>query len=78
MNAAQKKALASIVSDLDACKVSLEALYGEMQDNWDEKSEKWQDGDNGVAESDRIAVLTDAADTVHNVITDLESNAETD
>jgi len=78
MNAAQKKALTSIVSDLDASKTALEELYGELQGAYDDKSEKWQEGEKGQAASGCIETLTEAAYTLYNTIQDLDGLTSTD
>lgn len=68
-----KKALQRVVAFLGEARSILEEEQGKAQDQFDEKSEKWQESDAGTKAADKIENLSEALISLE----DVESHIET-
>jgi len=68
----KSKQAEKMMSQLEGIKVWLEELAQVKQDNFDNKSERWQEGDKGQDESDLISEIEDAANDADSLYGKLE------
>lgn len=64
MNATQKKELKRIYGELESLQEAAETLATELQDAFDEKSEKWQEGETGQAAESLATDVQSLADDI--------------
>lgn len=62
LNKAQKAALQVTIDAIDAAKGDVESLLQDIQTAYDDKSEKWQQGDAGNSLQEQIDNLGEAMD----------------
>jgi flagellar biosynthesis chaperone FliJ len=63
MKAKDKRKLNDLIDNLEAIRDEIEKLLSELQEEWDNKSEKWQESDKGSDaqyELDKIQELIDS------------------
>lgn len=72
MNAAQRKRIATILSELETLRGSVEELQGEEQDKYDNMPESLQSSDRGESMEEDIECLTTAADSLQEAIDALQ------
>jgi hypothetical protein len=68
MNKTRQKQIAEIVGKLDECKSSLEEIITAERDEFDEKSEKWREGEFGQATEETLQHLDDAFNNLESVV----------
>lgn len=56
--------------------VDLENAVSDLREQWDEMSERWQEGDKGQAVSDWLDRLDEIVDDYNNVVSELDENRE--
>lgn len=66
------KRLEKMHSDLDQIKNTLQAIHGEMTDEYEKKSEKWQDGETGKEMEEKIEHLNDALSELEDAMSAIE------
>jgi hypothetical protein len=76
MNAADKKKLLAIVAALDDAKSELEDLAVDLESEWEDKSEKWQESDAGVTAQEEYEAMRTCADNIDSEIGDLNRYAD--
>lgn len=67
------KQIDSIMSKLDDVKTFFEELAATRQDSYDNKSEKWQDGDKGQEEQENISALEDIVNNLESATNDIDN-----
>jgi DNA phosphorothioation-dependent restriction protein DptG len=65
------KRLEAIHTALDNQKNEVEDLVSDLQAEWDERSEKWQDSDKGTEAQDKIDELANVADEIDSAMATL-------
>lgn len=64
--------LRKLAERIDKLKTEAEEIVGELQEHFDDKSEKWQEGDAGQAfqeKIDAVQALVDECDTAYGSLT---------
>ena len=61
---------------LDSVREQLETIRDSVQDDYDGRSEKWQESNEGCDQADWIADLSDIFDTIEGCVNELESLAK--
>lgn len=65
------KRIDEIHTALDIQKNAVEDLVSDLQAEWDERSEKWQDSDKGTEAQDKIDELANVADYIDEAMSSL-------
>lgn len=65
------KRIDAIHTALDNQKNAVEDLVSDLQAEWDERSEKWQDSDKGTEAQDKIDELANVADYIDEAMSSL-------
>jgi len=71
-----RKKVGALAERLEAIKCELEAIQEEGQCYFDDRSEKWQEGDNGTAYQELVDVITEATDAVVEALDQVVAIAE--
>ena len=72
MNATQRKELDTTHSELQDIKSRLETIQNAMQDSYDGKSEKWQEGEKGEAFKEKLDKLEETVGGFDDIIANVE------
>ena len=67
MNATRRKSLTKILDTLDQAKSDLESLLSEEQKDFDNRSEKWQEGEAGQEAQEKLDALQTAIDSLDDI-----------
>lgn len=67
-----KKVLKDAISTISSVRADLEGIRDQAQEDFDEKSDKWKEGDTGVAMEGRINSLNDAIDVLESAESSLD------
>ena len=78
MNKAQLKHVNGITTNLDQQKAQIEEIRDELQDKYDNLTETVAESEKGEAMQANIDALTEAADSLSEIIEQLQSVAEAD
>jgi hypothetical protein len=80
LTAAQRKEIERLEGVITAARDELQAMLEEIaetwQSEWDEKSERWQEGEAGEAAQERINAVEEAAGEIEGIEIDLSSIAD--
>lgn len=76
MNKTQQKQINEALGMLEEAHSILEEVLGEVQDNYDNKSEKWQEGEAGEKAQEEISGLEDAINETDSAKTTVENLVE--
>lgn len=75
VNKAQMERLKKILNQAEDDHAFMEEMASNMQSEWDDKSEKWQEGENGEAAAELITQLEgirDAAEALKDAVEEIE------
>lgn len=67
------KKIEKIMSDIDNAKVFFEELHEKRQDSFDNKSDKWKEGDAGTEEEENLSELEEVKDACEELYGKIES-----
>jgi uncharacterized protein YukE len=73
MNKAQQKRLSAVVSSLEAAEAEIEAVKDELQEDFDNRSERWQEGEKGEALQAAIDALNEEQEKVNEASTGINT-----
>lgn len=76
MNAEQKRRLKDALEELAKLQQEVQDVADELQGEYDDKSEKWQEGEAGQAMADQIEAIAGAADSIGDVCGTIQDNME--
>lgn len=71
-----KKTAADLIARLETIREEIGTLKSEAEDYYNERSEKWQEGDNGTAYQEMIDQLQSAYDNADSAVSDLTEITE--
>jgi ribosome recycling factor len=66
MNKARQKIVTAARAKIEEAKADIEALRDDMQNEYDDKSERWQEGEAGQAASEELDTINAIADSIEN------------
>lgn len=76
MNRRDLKKVAALRAKIGEHYEALRELAEEARANWDDRSERWQESDDGVTAEERISVVEQACDDMENALGDLDNILE--
>jgi uncharacterized protein YukE len=69
----QQKRLSAVVSSLEAAEAEIEAVKDELQEDFDNRSERWQEGEKGEALQAAIDALNEEQEKVNEASTGINT-----
>lgn len=72
----RNKTIEKLLSTLDDAKVQAEGQMNSLQETFDNKSEKWQEGEKGEEMSNAISALEECVSSIESAMNEIESNFE--
>lgn len=76
MKAATQKKIAKIYEHIEKELEALQTIADEMHDYYDERSEKWQESENGEAYYDEMETVDNVVSSLEDAVNDLSDLSE--
>lgn len=68
------KADGKLFGDIRAAATRLEERVQDMQSDWDDSTERWQDSDRGIAVQDWLTTMEDSLRAISDAVDELEDS----